>query len=68
MSWTEFHPLIQEAILTTFAVGALVMLVLAIRKPFAQRFGAKKATSYDLGRSCKLANTPMCMFLGTVLS
>lgn len=43
MSWTEFHPLIQEAILTTFAVGALVLLVLLIRKPFAMRFGAKAA-------------------------
>ena len=43
MSWTEFHPLIQEAILTTFAVGVLVLLVLVIRKPFAMRFGAKAA-------------------------
>ena len=43
MSWTEFHPVVQEAILTTFAVGALVMLVLLIRKPFAMRFGAKAA-------------------------
>ena len=30
MSWTEFHPLVQEAIVTTLAVGALVLLVLAI--------------------------------------
>nr|WP_070960572.1 M56 family metallopeptidase [Hyphomonas sp. Mor2] len=43
MSWTEFHPLVQEAILTTFAVGVLVLLVLVIRKPFAMRFGAKAA-------------------------
>ena len=43
MSWTEFHPLIQEATLTTFAVGLLVLLVLAIRKPFAKRYGAKAA-------------------------
>ena len=43
MSWTEFHPLVQESILTTFAVGALVLLVLVIRKPFAMRFGAKAA-------------------------
>ncbi len=43
MSWTEFHPIVQEAILTTFAVGALVLLVLLIRKPFAMRFGAKAA-------------------------
>jgi len=43
MSWTEFHPIVQEAILTTFAVGALVMVVLLIRKPFAMRFGAKAA-------------------------
>lgn len=43
MSWTEFHPLVQEAILTTTAVGALVLLVLLIRKPFAHRFGAKAA-------------------------
>ena len=43
MSWTEFHPLIQEATLTTFAVGLLVLLVLVIRKPFAMRFGAKAA-------------------------
>ncbi len=43
MSWTEFHPLVQEAILTTFAVGVLVVLVLVIRKPFAMRFGAKAA-------------------------
>lgn len=43
MSWTEFHPLVQEAILTTSAVGALVLLVLLIRKPFAHRFGAKAA-------------------------
>lgn len=43
MSWTEFHPLVQEAILTTFAVGVLVVLVLLIRKPFAMRFGAKAA-------------------------
>ncbi len=41
MSWTEFHPLVQEAIRTTFAVGLLVFLVLVIRKPFAKRFGAK---------------------------
>ena len=43
MSWTEFHPFIQEATLTTLAVGLLVLLVLAIRKPFAKRFGAKAA-------------------------
>ena len=43
MSWTEFHPLIQEATLTTFAVGLLVLLVLVIRKPFAMRYGAKAA-------------------------
>jgi len=43
MSWSEFHPFVQEAILTTFAVGALVLLVLLIRKPFAMRFGAKAA-------------------------
>ena len=43
MSWTEFHPLIQEATLTTFAVSVLVLLVLVIRKPFAMRFGAKAA-------------------------
>ena len=43
MSWTEFHPLIQEATLTTFAVGLLVLFVLVIRKPFAKRYGAKAA-------------------------
>ncbi len=43
MSWTEFHPFVQDAILTTLAVGALVLLVLAIRKPFAKRYGAKAA-------------------------
>ncbi|MEO1188683.1 MAG: M56 family metallopeptidase, partial [Pseudomonadota bacterium] len=43
MSWTEFHPFIQEATLTTLAVGLLVLLVLVIRKPFAKRFGAKAA-------------------------
>lgn len=43
MSWTEFHPFIQEATLTTFAVGLLVLLVLVIRKPFAMRYGAKAA-------------------------
>lgn len=43
MSWTEMHPLVQEATLTTFAVGVLVLLVLVIRKPFAMRFGAKAA-------------------------
>ncbi len=43
MSWTNFHPLIQEATLTTLAVGLLVLLVLVIRKPFARRFGAKAA-------------------------
>ncbi|MEO0449885.1 MAG: M56 family metallopeptidase [Pseudomonadota bacterium] len=43
MSWTEFHPLIQEATLTTLAVGLLVLLVLVIRKPFARQYGAKAA-------------------------
>ncbi|MEM7460998.1 MAG: hypothetical protein AAF331_16170, partial [Pseudomonadota bacterium] len=43
MSWTNFHPFIQEATLTTFAVGLLVLLVLVIRKPFAKRYGAKAA-------------------------
>ncbi|MCR9268723.1 MAG: DUF2807 domain-containing protein [Hyphomonadaceae bacterium] len=43
MSWTEFHPLIQEATLTTLAVGVLVLFVLVIRKPFAKRYGAKAA-------------------------
>ena len=43
MSWTEFHPFVQDAILTTFAVGVLVLLVLVIRKPFAKRYGAKAA-------------------------
>ncbi|MEP1144671.1 MAG: M56 family metallopeptidase [Henriciella sp.] len=43
MSWTQFHPLIQEATLTTFAVGLLVLLVLTVRRPFAKRFGAKAA-------------------------
>lgn len=43
MSWTEFHPFIQEATLTTLAVGFLVLFVLAIRKPFAKQFGAKAA-------------------------
>ena len=41
MSWTEFHPLVQEAILTTAAVSVLVLFVLLIRKPFARRYGAK---------------------------
>lgn len=43
MRWTEFHPFVQEAILTTSAVSALVLLVLLIRKPFARQFGAKAA-------------------------
>lgn len=43
MSWTEFHPFIQEATLTTLAVGLLVLFVLVIRKPFAKRYGAKAA-------------------------
>ncbi|MEO1552536.1 MAG: M56 family metallopeptidase [Pseudomonadota bacterium] len=43
MSWTEFHPLVQEATLTTLAVGLLVLLVLVIRKPFAKQYGAKAA-------------------------
>ncbi len=43
MSWTELHPFIQEAGRTTLAVGILVLLVLAIRRPFARRFGAKAA-------------------------
>ncbi|MEO1660019.1 MAG: M56 family metallopeptidase [Pseudomonadota bacterium] len=43
MSWTNFHPLIQEATLTTLAVGLLVLFVLVIRKPFARQFGAKAA-------------------------
>lgn len=43
MSWTQFHPLVQEAILTTAAVSALVLFVLLIRKPFARRYGAKAA-------------------------
>ena len=43
MSWTNFHPLIQEATLTTMAVSILVLFVLVIRKPFARRFGAKAA-------------------------
>ncbi|MEL7040229.1 MAG: M56 family metallopeptidase [Pseudomonadota bacterium] len=43
MSWTDFHPIVQEATLTTFAVGVLVLFVLIIRKPFARRFGAKAA-------------------------
>ncbi|MEL6860386.1 MAG: M56 family metallopeptidase [Pseudomonadota bacterium] len=43
MSWTEFHPFVQDAILTTLAVGLLVLLVLVIRKPFAKRYGAKAA-------------------------
>ncbi len=43
MSWTEFHPFVQEAIRTTVAVGLLVGLVLIARKPFAKRFGAKAA-------------------------
>ncbi|MFN3213514.1 MAG: M56 family metallopeptidase [Henriciella sp.] len=41
MSWTEFHPFVQEAILTTTAVSVLVLFVLLIRKPFARRYGAK---------------------------
>jgi len=43
MSWTEFHPVIQEATLTTLAVGCLVLFVLFIRKPFAKQYGAKAA-------------------------
>ena len=43
MSWSEFHPFVQEAILTTAAVSALVLFVLLIRKPFARRYGAKAA-------------------------
>ena len=41
MTWSEFHPLIQEATLTTLAVGMLVLFVLVIRKPFSKQFGAK---------------------------
>jgi beta-lactamase regulating signal transducer with metallopeptidase domain len=41
MSWTEFHPVVQEALRTTFAVGLLITLVLVVRKPFSRRFGAK---------------------------
>ncbi|MEL7231730.1 MAG: M56 family metallopeptidase [Pseudomonadota bacterium] len=43
MSWTDLHPIIQEAGNTTLAVAALCLLVLLIRRPFAERFGAKAA-------------------------
>jgi len=43
MTWTELHPLIQEAGRTSLAVGVLVLLVLLIRRPFARQFGAKAA-------------------------
>ncbi|MEM1087269.1 MAG: M56 family metallopeptidase, partial [Pseudomonadota bacterium] len=43
MSWTDLHPIIQEAGNTTLAVAALCLLVLLIRRPFAERYGAKAA-------------------------
>ena len=50
MSWTDLHPFIQEAGNTTLAVAALCMLVLLIRRPFAERFGAKAAYALWLYR------------------
>ncbi|MEM1390595.1 MAG: M56 family metallopeptidase [Pseudomonadota bacterium] len=43
MSWSDLHPIIQEAGNTTLAVALLCLLVLLIRRPFAERFGAKAA-------------------------
>ena len=43
MIWSDFHPLIQDALVTTASVSVLVLLVLLIRKPFATRFGANAA-------------------------
>ncbi|MDJ0920301.1 MAG: M56 family metallopeptidase [Henriciella sp.] len=43
MNWTDLHPFIQEAGLTTLAVGILVAFVLLIRRPFARHFGPKAA-------------------------
>ncbi|MEM7493707.1 MAG: M56 family metallopeptidase [Pseudomonadota bacterium] len=41
MNWSDLHPIIQEAGNTTLAVALLCLLVLLIRRPFAERFGAK---------------------------
>ena len=43
MSWSDLHPIIQEAGNTTLAVALLCLLVLLIRRPFAEKFGAKAA-------------------------
>jgi beta-lactamase regulating signal transducer with metallopeptidase domain len=43
MSWMDLHPFIREAGNTTLAVGLLCLLVLLIRRPFAERYGAKAA-------------------------
>ena len=59
MSWTEFHPLIQEAGRTTLAVSLLALLVLALRKPFARRFGAKAAYALWLLPLVRFAMPPL---------
>lgn len=43
MSWTGLSPVIQDSVLTSLAVAALIGLILLIRKPFARRFGPRAA-------------------------
>ena len=59
MSWTDLHPLIQEAGRTTLAVGLLVTLVLLVRRPFARQFGAKAAYALWLVPLVRFVMPPM---------
>lgn len=59
MTWSDLHPIVQEAARTTLAVGALTLLVLVIRKPIARRFGAKAAYALWLLPMVRFALPPL---------
>ena len=56
---TEMNPLLANALQTSIAVTALMLIVLLVRKPFARHFGAKAAYALWLVPMARLFMPPM---------
>lgn len=58
-AFNEMSPLLANALQTSIAVTALILLILLVRKPFARHFGAKAAYALWLVPLARLFMPPM---------
>ena len=58
-AFNEMSPLLANALQTSIAVTALILLILLVRKPFARHFGAKAAYALWLVPMARLFMPPM---------